>query len=61
MPSEEALLADADTVLRFIAQEMDAPLARVVVLGRSIGATAAIYLASAARPQSCSGLILTFF
>lgn len=53
-PSEETLLEDAEVVLRFAAGQLEIPTERILVMGRSLGAAAAIHLAS---NYACAGLV----
>lgn len=53
-PSEETVLADAESVIRFVQERLNVPLNRVIVMGRSIGGGPAIHLASR---YACAGLV----
>lgn len=45
-PSEKAVLADAETVFRFVWQQLEVPVASMMFMGRSLGGGPAIHLAS---------------
>jgi pimeloyl-ACP methyl ester carboxylesterase len=53
-PSEEAVMSAGETVLRFVHEELQVPLDRVMLMGRSLGGGPAIYLAS---KNLCAGLV----
>lgn len=53
-PCEETLLDDADVVFNFVVDELQVPLQRLLIMGRSVGGGPAIFLAS--RYQ-CAGLV----
>lgn len=54
IPSEEKLLADAETVLCFVRDQLEVPVDRLIFMGRSLGASPAIFLASR---HPCAGLV----
>eukprot|EP00929_Paragymnodinium_shiwhaense_P086748 TRINITY_DN47198_c0_g1_i1.p1 TRINITY_DN47198_c0_g1~~TRINITY_DN47198_c0_g1_i1.p1 ORF type:complete len:497 (+),score=85.78 TRINITY_DN47198_c0_g1_i1:115-1605(+) len=53
-PGEALIFSDAEAVLRFVTEELDVPLDRVLLMGRSLGGAPSIYLASR---YACGGLV----
>eukprot|EP00929_Paragymnodinium_shiwhaense_P066528 TRINITY_DN33382_c0_g1_i1.p1 TRINITY_DN33382_c0_g1~~TRINITY_DN33382_c0_g1_i1.p1 ORF type:complete len:281 (+),score=39.46 TRINITY_DN33382_c0_g1_i1:90-932(+) len=52
--SEDLVLSDADTVMRFVRDDLAVPVKQVLLFGRSLGGAPAIYLASR---YDCYGLV----
>mmetsp|Transcript_10470 Transcript_10470/g.30727 ORF Transcript_10470/g.30727 Transcript_10470/m.30727 type:complete len:293 (+) Transcript_10470:145-1023(+) len=52
--SEETVLADAESVLRFLTHQLEVPLGSLLMMGRSLGGGPAIFLASR---HPCAGLV----
>jgi len=53
-PSEQTLLEDAEVVMQFVQHQLEVPLDKIVLMGRSLGGAPAVYLAG---KYECASLI----
>ena len=51
-PSEEAIVRDADKLLRFLTSHLHIPMSKVLIMGRSIGSGPATYIAQKYHPAA---------
>ena len=50
--SEEAIIKDAEKMMRFIRDHLKVPMAQVLIMGRSIGSGPATYIAQKFKPAA---------